>query len=242
MYGTKNALVWYSHVPYASKFIEENDWLLSPAENLRRQSFAQTSDRDLFTAAHILARFAAARYLGCSADSVILEQRCESCGGPHGKPFIRDNNEHTIVWSHTPGAVLVGISESPIGVDVEKKNSNLVVDSRLMSRTMSHEEISRFRQGIKKGDAAVNTTDFNRIWTYKESLVKLGLLKIDRFNSVTTPPSKEIDVSELSGIRTIEVRRSEPLFLLDSTTGAVGSVVTEALVEIQNVSDLLYST
>ena len=242
MYETKSALVWYAHVPYVSKFINENIWLLSTAEKTRRQSFAQVGDRNLFAAAHILARFAAAQYLGCNADSVVLEQRCKSCGGPHGKPSIRGYCEQAIVWSHTPGAILVGISDAPIGVDIESKNSDLVVDSNLITRTMSHEEISRFRQNCTKHETVVTTTDFNRLWTYKESLVKLGLLKIDSFHSVTTPPPKEIDVSETSGVHTIEVNQSEPLVVLDYTTGAVGSVVTDALVKVQNVSRLLDST
>lgn len=84
--------------------------------------------------------------------------------GEHGKPSIVGHPEIHFNLSHCREAALCGVSNRPIGVDVEcvrqKKES-------LVDYTMNEEEVDLIHSS---NDPALA---FTRLWTMKESLLKL---------------------------------------------------------------------
>lgn len=71
-----------------------------------------------------------------------------------GKPWFPDHLEVQFNLSHTNGAVLVGLSEKPVGVDIERIRP---VSPRLLEQMEAHGE-----------------TDFFRTWVRREACVKLS--------------------------------------------------------------------
>ena len=59
----------------------------------------------------------------------------------YGKPWFPDYPRVQFNLSHTAGAVMVGLSEQPVGVDIEKIRP---VSSRMMQRTFGTESQSEF--------------------------------------------------------------------------------------------------
>lgn len=81
--------------------------------------------------------------------------------GPQGKPFLPGGPEFSI--SHSRGYVAVGLSEEPLGLDVELVRS---YPEKLPQRIFSPEEISWFQQRFS------TQVDFFTLWTLKESYYK----------------------------------------------------------------------
>lgn len=94
-----------------------------------------------------------------------------------GKPFLICRPDIHFSISHTKNAILVAISDAPIGVDIETFRSP---SESLIERTMNHAE----QKAIAAiGRTITNTTDgnatakrnpiFSAIWTRKEAVLKL---------------------------------------------------------------------
>ena len=80
-----------------------------------------------------------------------------------GKPYLRDIPEANISISHTKGAVMVGFSNHPIGVDIEcVKLRRKSVESRVFTKDESNMIDS----------AADENKAFFSLWTLKESYLK----------------------------------------------------------------------
>ncbi|GAB3587634.1 hypothetical protein GCM10027579_25430 [Calidifontibacter terrae] len=89
---------------------------LSAPERDRWSRLLRSQDRDDFVAARALAARAAA---ALGVPDARFEQRCERCGGPHGRPRIIDS-DLAVSWSHTGGWVAaVAASAGPVGIDIE---------------------------------------------------------------------------------------------------------------------------
>lgn len=86
----------------------------------------------------------------------------EICREANGKPWCKDGPCFNL--SHTKGAILIGISDSPLGVDVERLRP---VSEKLPERVLSSVELQWFRQRGSRGE------DFLTLWTLKESYFKL---------------------------------------------------------------------
>ena len=80
----------------------------------------------------------------------------------HGKPYFAENPNLCFSISHTPDAAAVGISDAPIGVDVEAANRH--ISDSVLRRICTEEEFARYK------DAPIQ----NKItlWTLKESYGK----------------------------------------------------------------------
>lgn len=86
--------------------------------------------------------------------------------GVHGKPYIhRENANFYFNLSHTDDWVLLGISDRPIGVDIERVREQL---PRHLFRILSKEECA-FLDALAEKE---KKNAFFRIWTMKESFVK----------------------------------------------------------------------
>ncbi len=233
------ALVWYVRVPMNSRFVHKNMYLLTPEERARWRSFGCSIDQALFAAAHQIIRFAVAQYLECNVDSVVIDQKCNTCGGAHGKPSIRGNEQIFISWSHTPGAVLVGVSNTPIGVDVEGNDVDCETAVSLAPRVFSYEEQNSSATRLSNGDTDASIKEFQRIWTYKECLIKLGHLKFEDFPSVTAPCSLNIDLSDEVDFPVININSHNFLVVTDRYNETLGSIVVDGQVALKNMSHLL---
>ena len=59
---------------------------MTQEERERANAFAHDADRRDFIAAHRLVRAMAASIIGAPPGTIVLRQRCDTCGGPHGRP------------------------------------------------------------------------------------------------------------------------------------------------------------
>lgn len=82
--------------------------------------------------------------------------------GKNGKPYLRNNRSFNI--SHSETALAVVFSDNNIGIDVQKK---IDFDTKLLARIANKREYQRV---INADDKQLELT---KLWTQKESLIKL---------------------------------------------------------------------
>ena len=82
-----------------------------------------------------------------------------------GKPFLLARPDIHFSISHTKNAILVAISDAPIGVDIEAFRSP---SAALIARTMNATEQAAILQASGTPEAL-----FSAIWTRKEAVLKL---------------------------------------------------------------------
>jgi 4'-phosphopantetheinyl transferase len=144
--------------------------MLTPTERERADVFRLPADREAFVAAHVLVRLCAAEALGADPGGLTVVQRCDSCGGPHGKPSLVEAPELSVSWSHTHGGVAAAAGGGPIGVDIEGLRGRDF--ALLRKKTLTPAEL-RWAGEEPDQDAA-----FLRLWTRKEALIKVGRLSL----------------------------------------------------------------
>lgn len=99
--------------------------------------------------------------------------------GEHGKPFIIGHKDIHFNMSHCKKAVMCYVSDSPVGVDVEMIDRG---NESLISYTMSEEEQAQIHA------SSAPLTEFIKLWTKKEALLKLTGEGInDDMKSVLSP-------------------------------------------------------
>jgi 4'-phosphopantetheinyl transferase len=80
-------------------------------------------DRRRFVAARSLLREVVADHARVRPDDIVIDQRCDRCGGPHGRPTVRVAGRPgpPVSLAHADEAVVVAVSATDrlIGVDVE---------------------------------------------------------------------------------------------------------------------------
>lgn len=145
---------------------------VSAVERDRAQAFHGADDARDFLAAHLLARECVAALTG--AATVLLEQRCPECGGPHGKPYVPAHTGVHVSWSHSHGHVGAVAARTPVGIDVEARTRAHDVE-RLVRRTATAEEAAAVL-GDHDPDGA-----YLRMWVAKEALVKVGAITVATF-------------------------------------------------------------
>ena len=84
--------------------------------------------------------------------------------GPYGKPYLTNRSDICFSLAHSGKAAVCAIGDSEIGIDVEYKRS---AHLELARRVFSASEISVLRLAADPDD------EFTRLWTRKESLLKL---------------------------------------------------------------------
>lgn len=108
-------------------------------------------------AANVLLRYAAARMLGVPMRDVTTDSL------PSGQPVLPGTGLYCSV-SHTDGLCVCAVSDVPVGIDAEKLRE---APMRVAKRIFSPAEQSR----VASSDDP--HTEFFRIWTMRESVVKL---------------------------------------------------------------------
>ena len=97
---------------------------LTPEERERANAFAHDADRRDFIAAHRLVRAMAASIIGAPPRTIVLRQRCDTCGGPHGRPTLPDHPGLHVSLSHAKGVVAAACGDRPVGIDLERWNAS----------------------------------------------------------------------------------------------------------------------
>lgn len=98
----------------------EAEAVLSAAETHRRRRLRRPADRDDFLAARVLARRLLSYLIdGRDPAEWVLTQRCDRCGGQHGRPRLAGFDSVGVSWAHAGGIVAAAASSGPVGVDVE---------------------------------------------------------------------------------------------------------------------------
>jgi 4'-phosphopantetheinyl transferase len=145
--------------------------LLTATERRRAGALRFPRDRTDFAAAHALVRLCAAEMSGASPTQLTLVQRCDECGGGHGRPALAEDTGLQVSLSHTAGYVAAMAGAGPVGVDVERGDDSRI-DPDLMRSALSPSEVAAV-------DAATPWRVFLRQWVRKEALVKVGRMRLE---------------------------------------------------------------
>lgn len=104
--------------------------------------------------------------------------------GDNGKPFLRDYPDIHFSLSHCRDAVLCVVDTQPIGCDIETINRKIT--PALIRYCFNEEEVREIE------NAACPQEAFCRLWTIKESVLKLTGEGIgDNLRTLLTPELKE---------------------------------------------------
>ncbi|NYK11187.1 4'-phosphopantetheinyl transferase superfamily protein [Leifsonia naganoensis] len=183
---------------------------LAPEAAERRDRLRATADRDDFTAARLLA--AAAHRALSDAPFVAgrLVQRCDTCGGSHGRPQPSPDGLH-LSWSHARGMVAAGAASRRLGVDVEAgmRYRDHPIDTALSAAER------RLLSESADPEAA-----FLLAWTAKEALVKAGVAELDGFAGMTVLAGDARLVPRHGGL-SLDARRGDGFSATAATPGPV---------------------
>lgn len=163
---------------------------LTSVEFDRAATLRREQDRTDYVAAHLLAREAAALFIGRPAASLQLASRCPDCASvSHGRPLLVDVAEVSISMSRARGVVAAVAGLGAMGIDAEPLHA--VTDLEALADTVltAHEKSLVYAAADPHGA-------FLRLWVRKEALVKAGDATLDGLSS--------LDLSDLgvdSGVR-----------------------------------------
>jgi 4'-phosphopantetheinyl transferase len=159
----------------ASQALEANFGLLQPAETRRAERFRRQQDEQDYLAARALAKLVITELTGAPSPAIRLRQRCDTCGSEsHGRPraYLTDQELH-VSWSHSRGRVAASAAWESVAIDIEHIQRNRIIPTALSPRERAVVD-----------HAPDPGVEFARIWTCKESLVKIGAITIDSFSAV----------------------------------------------------------
>ena len=136
-------LSWMPHLPPARR------------EKLLRYRFAK--DRWLCAAAYMLLLHGLQEEYGLTEDQIVMEI------ADSGKPYLSSHPHIYFNLSHCDAGAVCGISNVPIGIDVESVRR---IDDRVVNRVLSASEQEILAHSKNP------TLTFTTMWTLKESWVK----------------------------------------------------------------------
>ncbi|RKR81215.1 4'-phosphopantetheinyl transferase [Mucilaginibacter gracilis] len=145
----------------------ERFWsLLSAHERERANRYYREADKQRFIISRAVLRVLLGKYL--NADPSLLSFK----EGPNKKPYLNGNATIHFNVSHSDDCILVAISETEIGVDVEQLDVN-VHYTDIMDISFGPAEIAHVKQ------SAMPLHSFYTLWTRKEALLKATAKGID---------------------------------------------------------------
>lgn len=152
--------------------------LISPekAKKIARISSADKKKQRLYS--ELFARAVIGRHLEITNEEISFEF------SDMGKPFLAGYPDFHFNISHTGGAVLLGISDAPVGVDIERIRP---VHAKIARRFFAPAE----REYVGEGNGY--SRRFFEIWTAKEAFLKKEGLGISVPLSSFDVTSKDID-------------------------------------------------
>jgi 4'-phosphopantetheinyl transferase len=142
--------------------------ILHPAERDRAARPTLADDRRAFVAVHVLLRQALAERLRCSpAELTFSRAPCPVCGGPDGRPILAaPTSPIHFSLARSADLALVGLADSPIGVDIQELPSDRALDPAV---SLLH---PAERDEILAARPAERALVFTRLWTRKEAYLK----------------------------------------------------------------------
>lgn len=140
--------------------------VLSDDELQRAAGFRREEDRLTYVLAHVALRRLLASVTGQPARALhLVRDACPRCAGPHGRPSLDGGSVHFSL-SHSSPMVLLALSSTPVGVDVERVPApGTVADLTRMLHPREAVELQAL-------DASVRPLAFARVWTRKEAYLK----------------------------------------------------------------------
>ncbi|MEU8591483.1 4'-phosphopantetheinyl transferase superfamily protein [Streptomyces sp. NPDC048664] len=140
--------------------------VLSEGELTRAAALRREEDRLTYLLAHVALRQLLAAATGRTPRAVrLVRDPCPCCGGPHGRPSLDDGSVHFSL-SHSGPMVLLALSSTPVGADIERlPDPQTVAD---VVRMLHPKEIAELRAL----DTAEGPLAFARVWTRKEAYLK----------------------------------------------------------------------
>lgn len=161
--------LWLVHTPQGPDAELLDRRVLDRRERERAASFLRPADALLYTTAHIALRRILARYTGTPARDIrFRSEPCPGCGGPHGRPSLRERPPPLhFSLSHSSEVALVGIAAVPLGVDVEGTPG--AQTAQACSHALHPDERTEL---ARSAPGEEHRTLFGRIWTRKEAYLK----------------------------------------------------------------------
>lgn len=151
--------VWRVHRNVYNDLKNYSKYFLSEDEQNRAQRFRFRKDHDLFVIGRYITKMMLAYYTGSTPESVKIMP------DSFGKPTCKMNLFFNI--SHADDQLLLGFSNSEIGVDIERVDPAVDID-RIGERHFSEMELEKLWNCTRDE----RTETFFEIWTQKESLIK----------------------------------------------------------------------
>lgn len=165
--------------------------LLSPAEITRAKAFRSDVAYEEFVAAHILVRQVAADVRNVPVNHIAIVQRCEVCGGPHGRPFVEKDPSLHVSMSHGSGWVAAIAGPLRNAVDIERWDSflepSMINDKIFCAQELDVLAAMDGERGEAREPVEARAIAAAQMWARKESAIKLGVLTLDAmasFNSL----------------------------------------------------------
>lgn len=158
---------------------------VSPEKKNKVLKFRFDIDRKLSLYSEILVRCLICKTLSITNKDIEIQQ------DELGKPFLKNNPSLHFNLSHTKNAITVGISNDPLGVDIEKIKA---ADMKIAERFFTDNELSWIRSNNSEQDV-----NFFSIWTKKEAALKSEGKGISHIKSFDVTDSYLLD--HLSTIR-----------------------------------------
>ena len=101
--------------------------------------------------------------------------------GPYGKPYLTGYPEIHFNISHSGGWAVCALASMPCGVDIQERRS--IRSRRMVERTMNAREQRQIQE------AEDGTGEFIKLWTYKESCIKLSGEGLHQDMKTLKPPA-----------------------------------------------------
>ena len=177
--------------------------LLNRHERSRLERFRRSADARDFLAGHVLLRLGAAAWLGRRSHDVDVEQICERCGGPHGRPTLVAVPDARVSLAHTRGHVAAAVGAGTVGVDVEAR--------RPASSLANLPGVYNDAELLLAASATDPELGLLRLWTRKEALVKAGRGELDHLRALdcseaplSTDAAASVSKGSLHGLHLLE--------------------------------------
>ncbi len=151
--------LWGIHRNFYNEQKNYSEYFLNEDEKNRAQRFRFSKDHDLFVLGRYITKILLAYYTERTPESVKI------IPGSFGKPACELDLFFNI--SHSGDQLLLGFSNSEIGVDIERNDPAVNIE-RIGERHFSEIELEKIMDCTKEERA----DEFFEIWTKKESLIK----------------------------------------------------------------------
>lgn len=142
--------------------------MLDATEMRRWERMIPDQVRQDFLASHAALRTILADYLNVQpAEVLFAAEPCWGCGGPHGRPTLRDSPQLFFSLSHARGAAVVAVAQERVGVDLERLSAraNILEIVPLLHRD-EQRSLALIRESVDRADAAL------ACWVRKEAVLK----------------------------------------------------------------------